>query len=49
MPPGQQAIEFLTALRGVGKKAYWFIDNGAKHGLEGRTHRCRICNTARAP
>ncbi|MET0517381.1 MAG: prolyl oligopeptidase family serine peptidase, partial [Burkholderiaceae bacterium] len=34
--PWYQAIEFFTALRQLGKEAYWFNYNGAKHGLRDR-------------
>lgn len=34
--PWYQAIEFFTALRRLGKEAYWFNYNGAKHGLRDR-------------
>ena len=34
--PWYQAIEFFTALRHLGKEAYWFNYNGEKHGLRER-------------
>ncbi len=34
--PYYQAIEFFTALRRLGKEAYWFNYNGEKHGLKDR-------------
>lgn len=34
--PWYQAIEFFTALRRLGKEAYWFNYNGEKHGLRER-------------
>ncbi|MDL5031476.1 prolyl oligopeptidase family serine peptidase [Pelomonas sp. APW6] len=34
--PYYQAIEFFTALRRLGKEAYWFNYNGEKHGLRDR-------------
>ena len=34
--PYYQAIEFFTALRHLGKEAYWFNYNGEKHGLRER-------------
>ncbi|MFZ6767302.1 prolyl oligopeptidase family serine peptidase [Undibacterium sp. Di26W] len=34
--PWYQAIEFFTALRQLGKEAYWFNFNGEKHGLKER-------------
>ncbi|MBR7779785.1 alpha/beta hydrolase family protein [Undibacterium rugosum] len=34
--PWYQAIEFFTALRRLGKEAYWFNYNGEKHGLRDR-------------
>lgn len=34
--PFCQAIEFFTALRRLGKEAYWFNYNGEKHGLKER-------------
>jgi len=34
--PWYQAIEFFTALRRLGKEAYWFNFNGEKHGLKER-------------
>ncbi|OYU26467.1 MAG: hypothetical protein CFE41_16325 [Burkholderiales bacterium PBB2] len=34
--PFYQAIEFFTALRRLGKEAYWFNYNGEKHGLRER-------------
>lgn len=34
--PWYQAIEFFTALRQLGKEAYWFNYNGEKHGLKER-------------
>ncbi|MDO8652592.1 MAG: prolyl oligopeptidase family serine peptidase [Undibacterium sp.] len=34
--PYYQAIEFFTALRRLGKEAYWFNYNGEKHGLKER-------------
>lgn len=34
--PWYQAIEFFTALRRLGKEAYWFNYNGEKHGLKNR-------------
>lgn len=34
--PYYQAIEFVTALRRLGKEAYWFNYNGEKHGLRDR-------------
>ncbi|MDE2427076.1 MAG: S9 family peptidase, partial [Burkholderiales bacterium] len=36
--PWYQAIEFFTALRQLGKEAYWFNYNGEKHGLKERDH-----------
>ena len=32
--PWYQAIEFFTAMRRLGKEAYWFNYNGEKHGLK---------------
>ncbi|UXH77863.1 S9 family peptidase [Roseateles amylovorans] len=34
--PWYQGIEFFTALRRLGKEAYWFNYNGEKHGLRDR-------------
>ena len=34
--PWYQAIEFFTAMRRLGKEAYWFNYNGEKHGLKDR-------------
>ncbi len=34
--PWYQAIEFFTALRRLGRPAYWFNFNGEKHGLKDR-------------
>ncbi|HTD03380.1 S9 family peptidase [Undibacterium sp.] len=34
--PWYQAIEFFTAMRRLGKEAYWFNYNGEKHGLKNR-------------
>ncbi len=34
--PWYQGIEFFTALRRLGKEAYWFNYNGEKHGLRER-------------
>jgi dipeptidyl aminopeptidase/acylaminoacyl peptidase len=34
--PWYQGIEMFTALRRLGKEAYWFNYNGAKHGLRDR-------------
>ncbi|MES2069406.1 MAG: prolyl oligopeptidase family serine peptidase [Pseudomonadota bacterium] len=34
--PWYQAIEFFTAMRRLGKEAYWFNYNGEKHGLKSR-------------
>lgn len=36
--PWYQGIEFFTALRRLGKEAYWFNYNGEKHGLKDRDH-----------
>ena len=36
--PWYQGIEFFTALRRLGKEAYWFNYNGEKHGLRERDH-----------
>ncbi|MFZ6771918.1 alpha/beta hydrolase family protein [Undibacterium sp. SXout7W] len=36
--PWYQAIEFFTAMRRLGKEAYWFNYNGEKHGLKDRDH-----------
>ena len=36
--PWYQAIEFFTALRHLGKEAYWFNYNGEKHGLRERDY-----------